>query len=156
MKRAIFLFAIMLNHLVLAAQSEQPDKEIAVLIAEREFEFVAESALPLRGRMIFLSGNYNFVVRPDSIKSNLPYYGRAYQAPTDLSGGGIDFISTDFDYNVKESKKRWTIAIRPKDSSDATQIYLSISRNGQASLRVTSINRQSISFHGYIRKILSK
>ena len=126
--------------------------DIASMVQSRKYEFVAESANPMRGRTIFLSPGYSFLVRPDSLVSYLPYYGRSYQATMDPSSAGIKFTSTDFEYIEKPRKKRrWDIQIRPKDVSQS-QLYLSIHENGQASLRVIFIDRQSISFQGYIRQ----
>lgn len=127
--------------------------DIASIVKSRKYEFVAESANPMRGRTIFLSPGYSFVVRPDSLLSHLPYYGRAYQATFDPSSAGIKFTSTDFEYTEKPRKKGgWDIQIRPKDVQQS-QLYLSIHDNGRASLRVISIDRQTISFQGFIRQV---
>jgi hypothetical protein len=40
--------------------------------------------------------------------------------------------------------------IQPKDASDIQDMSLTIYDNGRASLHVNSVNRQSISFDGYI------
>lgn len=132
-----------------SAKKQATDTE--ALVGGRRFEFIAESASPLRGRTIFLSPGYSFSVLPDSIISHLPYYGRAYQAPMDPNSAGIRFTSTDFSYSGKPRKRGWDIEIKPKDVQNAPQIYLSIAPNGHASLRITSFERQSISFNGYIR-----
>ena len=123
------------------------------LIEKQRFEFVAESANPMRGRSIFLSTGYSFVVLPDSIMSNLPYYGRAFQASLDPDDAGYRFTSTDFDYAVKPRKKNgWDINIKPKDVNHSPQIFLSISNSGTGTLRITSANRESISFSGRIQE----
>lgn len=133
--------------------SEPASKDIKSLIESRRFEFIAESANPLRGRTIFLSQGYTFTVRPDSLISFLPYYGRAYQANLDPSSAGIKFTSTDFEYVEKPRKKgRWEIQIRPRDVPNAPQLNLSIHENGRASMRATSIDRESIGFQGYIKQ----
>jgi hypothetical protein len=69
---------------------------------------------------------------------------------------GIKFTSTDFAYTATERKKeKWEISIKTKDGNTA-QINLTVFSNGSASLRVTSVDRQSISFQGYIRKQTSR
>ncbi len=145
-------FAFLAVSLCYGQTSDATTTDIKSLIESRRFEFVAESANPLRGRTIFLSQGYTFRVQPDTLVSFLPYYGRAYQANLDPSSAGIKFNSTDFEYVEKPRKNgRWEIQIQPKDISQSPQLFLSIHENGQASLRVISIDRQSISFQGYIR-----
>jgi hypothetical protein len=126
--------------------------DIEALVKSRAFEFVAESANPMRGRTIFLSPGYTLTIRPDSVISYLPYYGRAYQASFDPGSAGIKFTSTEFEYVEKPGKKGgWNIQLRPKDVQHGPQLRLTISLNGQASLLVTSNDRESISFYGQIR-----
>ena len=135
-----------------AQKNSEATKDTKALLDSQRFEFVAESANPLKGRSIHLSPGYTFIVLPDSVVSDLPYYGRAFQASFDTRDAGIKFISTDFDYAVKPRKKNgWDISIKPKDVRHAPQIYLSVSTSGTGSLRISSVDRESISFTGYLR-----
>ena len=139
------------------AKKAQDSPDVKALVDAQHFEFVAESANPMRGRSIYLSPGYTFYVSKDTVESDLPYYGRAYQAPMNPSSAGIKFTSTDFTYTIKDRKKKgWDIFIKTNDASPPTQANLSIFADGSASLRVTSMDRQSISFYGYIRKRTSK
>ena len=122
-------------------------------IKNQRFEFLAESASPLRGRMIFLTPGYNLKVSKDSVVSNLPYYGRAYQANLDPSKAGITFTSTDFEYSKKDRKKGgWELTIKAKDQQNSPQIFITVSPNGSASVRVNATDRQSISYNGRVKK----
>ncbi len=89
-------------------------------------------------------------VMGDSIVTYLPYFGRAYSAPVNLSQGGIQFTSTDFNYTVESKRKEWEIAIKPRESLDVRELILRVFKNGSASLMVTSNNRQTISYNGII------
>ena len=152
----ILLMFVVASHDSHAQDTTLQDESIKALIESRRYVFMAESANPLRGRTIYLSPGYTLTVSPDTIESNLPYYGRAYQAPMNPSEAGIKFTSTDFTYTATERKKeKWEISIKTKDGN-TTQINLSVFSNGTASLRVTSVDRQSISFQGYIRKQANK
>ena len=42
--------------------------------------------------------------------------------------------------------------MKPKNDNDVRELYLTAFTNGNASLQVTSNNRQNISFNGYIEK----
>jgi hypothetical protein len=148
------LTAILLLVITTAASGQDQDASgIQQAIETKNFIFKASSATPQRGRMRQLTSEYELVVRPDTIISFLPYFGRAFTAPINPSEGGIKFTSTDFTYNAGEKKKRrWDIQINPKDVSDVTTLYLTIFDNGSASLRVNSINRTAISFNGFVKE----
>lgn len=127
---------------------------ISRLIDTFYFRFDAEMVFPLGGRSRHLTGdNYDLVVSKDTITAYLPYFGRAYSAPMDPTQGGIQFTSKDFTYTTTRGKKGgWDIAFRFKDGGDVQQMGLNITQDGYATLQVTSINRQSITFNGTITK----
>jgi hypothetical protein len=88
---------------------------------------------------------------------DVPYFGRAYTAPMDPTKGGIQFTSTKFEYKeTKRKKGGWEILIKPKDTQDVSQMVLTVSETGFASLQVISNNRQPISFSGYVDEKKSK
>jgi hypothetical protein len=135
-------------------QTASKPSATADLINAQNYRFIAQSALPMGGPTRHLTGDeYDLTVSKDTVIAYLPYYGRAYTAPIGSGGGGIKFTSTKFEYTVTPTKKGgWDIAIKPKDVQDVTQLFLSVSSEGYASLRVTSVNRQSISFNGEVVK----
>jgi len=146
---SVMLFLAVLGSSHLQAQ----DKEAAAIktMAEAQnYIFKAQYAAPLAGRSRALTSDYDLAIKRDTIISYLPYFGRAYAAPTNLTGGGIEFTSTNFKYTPERKKNRWEIMIQPKDASDIQDMSLTIYDNGRASLHVNSVNRQSISFDGYI------
>jgi hypothetical protein len=132
-------------------ESKSDEANIERLITGQRFIFKAQSAHPARGRMRDLSSEYDVLVTPDTVRSYLPYFGRAYSPSLDPRGGGIDFTSTSFDYSKKPKRKGgWEISIKPKDVRDIREMILTIFKNGSASLRVQSNNREVISFNGYV------
>jgi hypothetical protein len=136
-----------------SSQAQQASQDVSSLIAAKRYVFVAQSVTPMGGRFRQLNtGEYDVRVMPDSLVSFLPYFGRAYSAPIDPSSSGIQFTSTDFTYTQTPRKKGgWNIEIEPKDAQDVRQMTFIISENGNASLQVTSNNRQAISFNGRIQ-----
>jgi hypothetical protein len=133
------------------AQNKMED-EVAItrMVTEQEFMFKAQQVMPTTGRTRQLTSNYDLTISKDSVASWLPYFGRAYQAPMDPTKGGIQFTSTDFDYTNTQKNDGWEISIRPKDTRDVQEMFLTIFKNGNATLRVSSISRQPISFGGVI------
>lgn len=124
---------------------------IAAAINAKRFLFNAQTATPMSGRVIQLTYGYDVKMKQDTAIVYLPYFGRAFAAPLDPSKGGINFTSTRFKYVVKERRKGgWDIRIEPTDAADVRTLNFSISKDGYATLQVTSNNRQPISFYGVV------
>jgi len=162
MKSLIILIVLTAQLPALAQESKEDKKaaQAAVLkdrVDSKRFAFRALSALvsgaATRQFTRQLSGSYyTLTVLSDSVVSDLPYFGRLYQSPMGQDGG-IKFNSTQSDYTVKGRKKGgWDIKIKTKDVSNSPQLYLTISPNGSASLRVSCTDRQSISYEGIIEE----
>ena len=150
-----FIFLLLMTVSVAGfSQDKKNDKALQVKesVENQHYIFVAQTALPLQGRVRQLTTDYTLKVSKDTVIADLPYFGRAYSAPIGTSGGGIQFTSTKFEYTSTERKKGgWSISIKPKESQDVRELSLSISENGYASLQVISNNRQAISFNGYLK-----
>ena len=155
MRHFIFIFLLLSTFAVANAQ-EKNETSAQQLIESKNFVFKAESVNPTRGRFRQLTSEYDLVVAVDTVVAFLPYFGRAYSAPISPSEGGIKFTSSDFEYAVKKVDKKkkssWEVFIRPKNAHDVQELYLTIFDNSRATLRVNSVNRESISFNGYIVK----
>ena len=158
MKNKITLKPIALLSVILLAQHSflfsQSEADVKNMVESGQYIFVAQYAFPMSGRTVTLTSEYDLTVSKDTIIAYLPYYGKAYQAPIDPSEGGIKFTSVKFDYRTIKSKKDgWDISMTAKDQSDNSQLSLHISTNGRATLQVSDIFRQPITFTGYIKEI---
>jgi hypothetical protein len=131
--------------------SDYSDEEIIQSVRDRDFVFVANRMMPYKGRSFNLNSYYDVVVATDTLKSFLPYFGRAYVAPIYPGNGGINFTSTNFEFRESRSKGgAIEIEIRPKDETEVQSLLFSIFDNGSASLRVTLLNRTPVSYDGYV------
>src|SRR5687767_9865112 len=140
---------VVLATIIQAQEKKEPSTQ--QIVESKNYIFKAESVNPQRGRFRQLTSEYDVVVTSDTVTAYLPYFGRAYSAPINPSEGGIKFTSSDFEYTVEKKKRRsWQIMIKPKDASDIQAVYLTIFDNNKATVRVNSLNRESISFNGYI------
>jgi hypothetical protein len=149
-KIPLFFFAL-LSGVFLANAQNKDLASVKKMVDSKNFIFKAQLVSSQGGRTRNLTSEYDLVVRPDSVIAFLPYFGRAYTAPINLSDGGIKFTSADFSYKpARQKKDRWEIEINPRDVQEGYRLYLSIFSNGRASLRVNSNNRQPINFDGYI------
>lgn len=132
-------------------------------IENRSFTFQAQQVLPRDYRIsqIFpnantqlynLSPGYIVKVSGDSLIVDLPFFGRAYQAPMDPTKGGIKFTTDN--YEMRQSNGRrgtMEVTIFPQNTNEVQQMFLSISSGGYATLNVISYQREPINFYGIIQ-----
>lgn len=123
---------------------------VAMMIESKSYVFNVESVRPMKGGTRHLSPGNTMRVSKDSVVTDLPYFGKAYQASMS-SEGGIKFTSTQFEYSTTVRKKGgWDIAIKPKDGQTVLDLTITVFDNGTAHLDVNSSDRQPISYSGYI------
>jgi len=151
-----FLLLFAFSHEGIAQQNKKSvSKKAAVknMIDSQQFVFEAQSVTPLRGNFRSLTSSYDVTVTKDSLRSYLPYFGRAFNPPYNPSASPLDFTSTKFSYSFSSRKKNvWNIIIKPKDNSEIQQYLFTVFDNGRASLNVTSTSRDPILFNGYVRE----
>ena len=139
--------------LAATAQKLSPE-QVKNLVDSKTYVFEAETARPTAGGMRHLTPGYTLKVSGDSLKADLPYYGKSYNAPMNPADVGIKVTTTDFEYNVSNGKKNsYEITMKPKDKVYNSEFDLTVYDNGTAYLQVTSPDRQSISFNGYIKAV---
>jgi hypothetical protein len=166
-----FVFACIIGFTnILNAQTTRKERQaikqaaISKMVMDTSYIFEANYATPLTGGQRNLTSDYDFKVTKDTITAFLPYFGRAYLAPSNptTNEGGIKFTSTNYSYSLKQRKNgNWVIIIKPKDTNisdwrDVQSLTLDISADGYASLQVISTNRDAISFNGEIVGIEKK
>lgn len=127
------------------------------LVDSGNFIFEAQSVMPLRGQYRNLTSPYDVNVTKDTLRSYLPYFGRAFSAVYNETNSVLDFKSTKFSYNVSPHKKNgWDIVIVPKDNSDVQKYFFTVYDNGSATLNVTCTSRDAISFNGVVKQRKNK
>ena len=151
--RYLIVFALLLASAAVTNAQEKNEASAQQLIESKNFVFKAETVTPTRGRFRQLTSEYDLVVAVDTVTAFLPYFGRAFSAPINPSEGGIKFTSSKFEFGTEKRKKDgWEIIITPKDAQDVQTLYLTVFENKRAQLRVNSLNRESITFNGYIKE----
>ncbi len=117
----------------------------------------------MNGASVPLTSSYDLTLSNDTLTAFLPYFGTAYIAPPmGTTEGGIKFTTTKYDYKVTE-KKNGTIEIffkplnlEQRAPSDVQRMILSVSESGYASLQITLLNRQPITFTGSVEEAKPK
>jgi len=138
---------------VAAQKSADKAAAIKALVESQRFTFYAQYAQPRQGTNRYLTSEYTLRIAKDSISSYLPYFGRAYSGVGYGSGDGpVQFTSTQFDYKVEPEKKGgWYINIKPKDAPGVNTVTLDITSGGNCTVTVISMNRDPISYTGYLK-----
>ena len=135
------------------AEEQQQQKILREKIQSQNYRFIDSFVVP-RGNFQprYLTSTYDLKISKDTVEAFLPYFGVAYEAPADLTGGGIKFLSKDFDYRINPGKKagNWIVNIRIRDQRNEILLLLNIWENGNADLDVMDTSRQSISFRGKV------
>jgi hypothetical protein len=150
-KILFLVFITAVAHAQAPRMQKEKSIDISSLVQQKQFVFKAESVLPMTGRFQVLTSDYDVKISSDSLVSYLPYFGRAYTAPIGSTQSPLDFVSTKFSSTTEARKKgRWIVTIKPLDNNDVRELVFHISPSGQATLSVSSNNRQSISFNGSI------
>lgn len=154
------LLVVCLLSASLFSMAQKPTKkeikraEIQRSIDSQLYVFHAQQAMSMGGGTRQLTSEYDMRVKPDSITTYLPYFGRAYEVPYGSTDLGLKILTQKFSYQKTVGKKGgWEITIKPTERMDVQQLYLTVSQDGYATLQVTSLNRQPISFSGYVSKV---
>ena len=133
------------------SDADQKKQTLKTLIDSKIYAFKVQSATTKKGQTVQLSPGYGLKIVKDSLQVDLPYYGRAYTTSyPPNNNGGIQFNSHNFSYQADTTKKGgWDITIKPKGEK-VSAIYLSISSSGYGSARISSTDRDPISYYGTI------
>ena len=148
----IFLFISLITCVNALAQNDAKSEAVKSMVESKRFVFMAKSATPVKSGIKQLTSDYTLKVTPDTIISNLPYFGEVTQPLASPSDGGIKFTPPDFDYKIENRKKGgWEISMLVKDVRYGPRIGITIFENGAASVQVNSNDRQPISYDGEIK-----
>jgi hypothetical protein len=140
-----FLFTILCGSL--SAQT------VDQAVKDKRFTITVESMSPRRGGFRRLTSLYTFAVTPDTVVTDLPYAGRAYQAPMGTNDTGIKFLSKAYEFNARPGKKgAWEITLKLKDTPNYPTVSITLQSSGSASIRLTPIDREFISYTGTLKK----
>lgn len=138
----------------LHTQAQDSTKQsIKTAIDAKRYSFQPINITTSSGRLRQLDLGYFLRVNGDTLKVNLPYFGRAYSAPIDPSDAGFDFTSTNFTYTVSPGKKNsHNISIKTKDRTYNTEFTLTVYDNGTAYLRASGSDREPVSYNGNLKE----
>jgi hypothetical protein len=133
-----------------AKDDEVKADSIKKRIENKSFVFIAQSAMPLKGKFIPLTSSFDVTISGDTVTAYLPYYGEAHTAIFANEEGGIKFTSVRNKYKVQSKKNGWIVTIKPEDVSYGIELHFDVSKSGNTMLRVSDNRRDPITFRGYL------
>lgn len=171
MKNLAFVFAVVSGLFALScATKPYVDKETFVsLTTDDEFTFLAKRANPMDytaiqnvasslpgaipTRILELDYGYTLTLKKDTIKVNLPYFGRAYSSSYGTTNSGFSLETSSFTKTKKTGKKGEILyQFHINDKTNIQQMVLEIFPNGKGILSIQANDRQPISYDGYMMK----
>lgn len=130
-------------------EKETKEKQIVKeLLESGRYSIEVDRAVPMSGPSKHLTTPYTLELKGDSVSSYLPYFGQAYSIPYG-GGKGLIFDSAVSDYRLNFDKKGTaTVKFKSRTDEDNFSYLLQVYPNGSATVHVTPVNRQSITFYG--------
>lgn len=125
-------------------------KQVAVLgaIATKRWHIDISSMSTMRYGSRTVTPDFYLELRGDTLRSYLPYLGQAQVSPTLSPSIGLNFEEPVLTYKESKPKKFTQIDIDVRTREDSYHYVIEMYDNGQAYIRVRSMNRDPISFDG--------
>ena len=142
---------------ILHQSSEEKRAEearVAALVKQQldaqRYEITIQFMQPRRGAMQSVNSRYFIRVDGTHLRSSLPYIGVAYSIPYG-GGKGLSFESEIEEYVEDSHRADRRRFIFSTDNEEDYLVYrLTVFNNGSADLEVSSRNRESISYRGFL------
>ena len=138
------------NTLRKLTKKEKTQVAVAGAIAARQWHIEISSMTTMRYGSRTVTPDFYLELRGDTLRSYLPYLGQAQVSPTLSPSIGLNFEEPVLSYNdgKPKSNKYTQIDIDVRTREDSYHYVIEIYDNGQAYIRVRSMNRDPISFDG--------
>lgn len=131
--------------------TEKPHTSIETLLNSKNFEFIANTALPLgKPPKNLVGSNYSITFSPEMVISNMPFYGRAYSGMIMGRDKGMRFKGKPEDFIITSAKNGYNVTTTVKGETDIYVISISVGYSSFATLSISSNDRGTISFQGEI------
>ena len=122
------------------------------LVKSLHFGVEVNTAFPQGASMRQLNYDYGIQVHGDTLRSYLPYFGRAYQVPYG-GGKGLDFCEVIKRHTLTDMKKgEKELKIWVDNTEDSYEYTLHIFPTGIVDLIVNSRQRDRMRYNGHITK----
>jgi hypothetical protein len=130
-------------------QAEQI-KKVSELVKNKTFVFNVHQAKPLCGDAVSLEYLYFVKVNNNTVNSYLPFYG--FESELSIENTPLDFTKSFENYSTKKEDNKYVINFNVPVENDNIKFYFQISELGYTYLKITSTQKQGISFLGIIEE----
>ena len=140
-----------------AEQRAKTRQAIAEAVASRQLHIDISQMSTLRYGSKTVSSDFFLELRGDTLRSYLPYWGQAYQAPVESPSIGLNFEMPILRYSESRPKANKTqIELDVKTQEDLYHYLIDVYDTGEAYIRVRSLNRDPISFDGNFTPLVKR
>lgn len=134
----------------------EKQNQTSLLVNSKEFVFEAKMMVPQGARSVVLTDYYAVEFHLDSIKSDLPFFGRGFSGIGYGGDSAMRFEGKPEKFSIEKTKKAYVVKTEVKTEQDYFSLLLSVNFDGSAYLSITSNNRSSISYNGDIKALDKK
>lgn len=132
-----------------AEQRAKMRQEIALAVTARQLRIDISSMSTLRYGSKIVTSDYFLELRGDTLRSYLPYWGQAYQTPLGSTSIGLNFEAPILRYSeIRPKPNKTQMEVDVKTLEDTYHYLIDLYDTGKAYIRVSSLNRDPISFDG--------
>lgn len=135
-------------------------EQLSNMVNNQRFEIENQWANPMRGGMVNLLGNPNYLIfSKDSVDVYLPYFGeRQMGGGYGNREGGIVFKGVPEEVNIIENReeKNITLRFRGQQGNEDLRFIVVLYPDGGANTSVNSSQRDAISYRGEFRVLQEK
>jgi len=132
-----------------AEQKEQMKKAVAEAVATKQMHIDIASMNTMRYGSRTVTPDFYLELNGDSVRSYLPYFGQAYQAPMMSPSQGLNFETRAKSIRVTQPKRSVSrIEMDLKTDEDTFLYVIELYDTGKAYILVRSQHRDPISFDG--------
>lgn len=133
-------------------RAEAVQDKMDALIMSKEFEFIANIALPLGMAPKNLVGNnYSIRFTANEIVSDLPYFGTVRSGITFGRDKGMRFKGVPTNFEIEHPAKKYIVTAKVETDDGIFNISMIVSNSGYATLAISSRNKDTISYQGEVR-----
>ena len=134
-----------------AEQREKRRQAVAAAVAVRQLHIDVHMMSTMRYGSKSVSPDYFLELRGDTLCSYLPYMGQAFRASMMSPTIGLNFEEPILRYTESRPKSNKTrLEMDVKTQEDTYHYLIDVYDTGEAQLRVSSMNRDPVSFDGTV------
>ena len=131
-------------------------EELERVANEGRFAIENQWVMPMRGSMIDLTGNSNFIrFKGDSVNLFLPYFGVRQSGGGYGDNAGIEYkgLAEDLNFRKSSNEKNIIVEFEADQGAENFDFRIILFPDGSTNTSVTSSQRDPISYRGHVKEL---